>query len=81
MAVKLPTFWTSKPAIWFAQAKAQFAIRNILADDIKFYYVVAVLDQDTAQRILDLVHLLITSITASRIDLLVLLACPTRREP
>ncbi len=54
VSLKLPTFWTEQPAIWFAQAEAQFNIRNIIADDTKYYYVVSALDQATAKRIIDL---------------------------
>ena len=49
VALKLPNFWTTQPDVWFAQAEAQFNIRG----DTKYYYVVAALDQDTAQRLLD----------------------------
>ena len=54
-ALKLPTFWTSQPAIWFAQTEAQFGLRKITVDETKYYYVLAALDQDTAVRLLDLI--------------------------
>ena len=54
VAVKLPTFWTTSPVAWFAQAEAQFVIRNITADDTKYYYVVAALDSSTATRVVSL---------------------------
>ena len=53
VALKLPIFWTAQPDVWFAQA--QFNLRGITADDTKYYYVVAALDQDTATRVLDLI--------------------------
>ena len=53
VALKLPTFWTSQPEVWFTQAEAQFHIRGITADTTKYYYVVAALDQPTAGRLLD----------------------------
>ena len=55
VSLKLPTFWTSQPEVWFAQAEAQFSLRHITADDTKYYYVLAALDQTTATRLLDLI--------------------------
>ena len=55
VALKLPTFWTSQPEVWFAQAEAQFVLRGITADETKYYYVIAALDQPTATRLLDLI--------------------------
>ena len=53
VSLKLPTFWSSQPEVWFAQAEAQFNLRIITADDTKYYYVLAALDQPTATRLLD----------------------------
>ena len=50
VSVKLPTFWTTSPTAWFAQAEAQFAIRGVTQDDTKYYHVVAALDTSTATR-------------------------------
>ena len=47
VSLKLPTFWASQPQVWFEQAEAQFHIRQITADDTKYYYVISALDQDT----------------------------------
>ena len=55
VSLKLPTFWTSQPEVWFAQAEAQFNLRGITADDTKYFYVLAALDQQTATRLLDLI--------------------------
>ena len=54
VALKLPTFWTSQPQVWFSQAEAQFAIKNITAQTTKYYYVVAALDQQAAGRLVDI---------------------------
>ena len=54
VSIKLPTFWTAQPQVWFQQAEAQFTIRGITADDTKYAYLVAALDQDTASRLLDI---------------------------
>ena len=55
VSLKLPTFWTSQPEVWFAQAEAQFNLRRITADDTRYFYVLAALDQQTATRLLDLI--------------------------
>ena len=55
VSLKLPTFWTSQPRVWFAQAEAQFAIQRITADETKYYYILSALDQGTAARLLDLI--------------------------
>lgn len=56
VSLKLPTFWTSQPQVWFAQAEAQFNLRNITVDETKYYYVLSALDQATAARLLDLIN-------------------------
>ena len=55
VALKLLTFWTTQPEVWFAQAEAQFALHPITADETKYFYVLASLDQETATRLLDLI--------------------------
>lgn len=54
VSIKLPTFWTAQPHVWFQQAEAQFTICGITADETKYAYIVAAMDQDTASRLLDL---------------------------
>ena len=56
VTLNLPPFWTSQPRVWFQRAEAQFALRHVTADDTKYYYVVAALDQETAQRLLSLLE-------------------------
>lgn len=53
VSLKLPTFWTSQPQVWFEQAEAQFHIRQITADATKYYYVVSALEQEAAGHIID----------------------------
>ncbi|GFR84810.1 retrovirus-related Pol polyprotein [Elysia marginata] len=55
VALKLPTFWVSSPAAWFAQAEAHFALKNITQDDTKYYHVVSTLDTNTATRSLSVI--------------------------
>ena len=40
VTVKLPPFWFEKPALWFAQAEAQFAVAGITRDDTMYNYVI-----------------------------------------
>ena len=56
VTLKLPEFWTSYPRVWFQQTEAQFALRQVTADNTKYFYVVAALDQDSAQRVIDLLE-------------------------
>ena len=56
VVLKLPSFWTAHPEVWFAQAEAQFHIRGITADQTKYYYLVAALEQDVAGRMLDVLR-------------------------
>ena len=53
VSLKLPEFWISHPRVWFQQTEAQFALRQVTADNTKYFYVVAALDQDPAQRVID----------------------------
>ncbi|KII60614.1 hypothetical protein RF11_12080 [Thelohanellus kitauei] len=53
VAIKLPTFWTAQPRVWFVQTEAQFHLRGIVSDTTKYYYVVGALDQETAGRMID----------------------------
>jgi hypothetical protein len=55
VSLKLPTFWTVQPEVWFAQAEAQFSLRGVSRDETKYFYVLSALDQDTATRLLDLI--------------------------
>ena len=53
VSIKLPSFWTQQPEVWFLQVEAQFNIRKITNDATKFYYIVSALDQATSNRVLD----------------------------
>ena len=56
VSLKFSTFWTSQPKVWFQRTKAPFALQQVAADDTKYFYVVTVLDQDSAQRVVDLLE-------------------------
>jgi hypothetical protein len=57
VSLKLPTFWTADPEVWFAQVEAQFASRApaIIVDLTKYNYVVSVLNNTTASEVRALV--------------------------
>lgn len=55
VAVKLPEFWKSDPAMWFAQAEAQFALAGVTKDITKFNHIVAKVDQTVLRHVSDLV--------------------------
>ena len=54
--MKVPVFLSESVKVWFAQADTQFAIRNMTVSKTKFYPVVAVLPQEVASQILDLIR-------------------------
>ena len=56
VSMNLPVFWPDPAEVWFAQANAQFAIRNVTVSKTKFYHVVAVPPQQVASQILDLIR-------------------------
>lgn len=55
VGLKLPTFWTLQPHVWFTQAEAQFHLRNITQDSTKYYHVISALDHSIASRLLDVI--------------------------
>lgn len=56
VSLKLPIFWPHRASTWFIQAEAQFSTRKIDADDTKYSYTVAALDEETATRVIDLLE-------------------------
>ena len=56
VGLKLPVFWADHPRGWLQQAEAQFAVRNVTADNTKYHYVDAALDQATALRVIDVLE-------------------------
>ena len=55
VTMNLPTFWPDATEVWFAQTDAQFRIRNLTVSNTKFYHAVAVLPQEVASQIFDLI--------------------------
>ena len=56
VSVKLPPFWADQSDIWFAQAEAQFALRNITSSLTKYYHVTTTLPQEIATSVLDILR-------------------------
>ncbi|XP_046405055.1 uncharacterized protein LOC124170377 [Ischnura elegans] len=54
VAVKLPSFWPSKPSFWFAQAEAQFELANITREETKYNHAVSILDNYFAEEVEDI---------------------------
>ena len=54
VSIKLPPFWSADPQIWFAQAEAQFATRQITAEVTKFHHVISSLQPEVAQEVRDI---------------------------
>ena len=55
--IKLAPFWSADPALWFVQAEAQFATRNITTETTKFRHIVATLAPEIATEVRDLLLL------------------------
>ena len=55
VAVRLPPFWSDRPALWFAQAEAQFEIAAVTRQRTKFNFVVSQLHQQHAPEVEDIV--------------------------
>jgi hypothetical protein len=55
VAVRRPPFWPDRPAIWFAQAEAQFELAAITQQRTKFNYVVSQLNQQQAAEVEDII--------------------------
>ena len=56
VSVKLPQFWPEKTRLWFAQADAQFDIKGITVEKTKYSYVVSMLDDKTAEHVMDIIE-------------------------
>mgnify|MGYP006061944625 CR=1 FL=1 len=56
VAIKLPPFWPDKTDLWFAQAEAQFGLKSITVEKTKYFYVVTMLDSQTAAQAMDIIR-------------------------
>jgi len=48
--IKMPDFWQHNPQLWFQHILAQFQLRGITQDVMKYFHVVAALDASTMAR-------------------------------
>jgi hypothetical protein len=55
VAARLPPFWAEHPAVWFAQAEAQFTLAGINSERTKFYYIISQLDNRYATEVEDII--------------------------
>ena len=54
--VKLPAFWSDKPASWFSLVEARFRTYGITGEQAKFDQLVGSLSKESIGRVLDLVE-------------------------
>jgi hypothetical protein len=55
VTVRLPPFLAERPAVWFAQAEAQFTLAGISSEKIKFCYMILQLDHRYATEVEDII--------------------------
>ena len=46
VGIRVPPFWSEKPAVWFAQLEGQFALSNITQEATNFFYVISQTDNN-----------------------------------
>jgi hypothetical protein len=51
VAVRLPSFWSGNPEVWFKQVESVFETRKITVQRTQFNYVIQALDNSTADRV------------------------------
>ncbi|KFD61010.1 hypothetical protein M514_11642 [Trichuris suis] len=54
LSIRLPQFWAHSPKLWFSQAEAHFALRQVSSSQTKFYYAIAALPDHIASGVDDL---------------------------
>jgi hypothetical protein len=53
VAVRLPPFWAERPAVWFAQAEAQFFLAGVNIEKTKLFHIISQLDHRYAAKVKD----------------------------
>lgn len=56
VSVKLPPFWTRSPRIWFTKVECQFTLQGISNESTKFAYVMSVLNEEVAEKVMDVIE-------------------------
>ena len=56
--IKLPSFWSDKPASWFALAESRFRTHGITCEQAKLDQLVGALNKESIGRVLDLIEVL-----------------------
>ena len=59
--IKIPSFWSDRPASWFALAEARFRSHGIVGEQVEFDHVVRALSKGSIRRVLDLVEVPLSS--------------------
>ena len=54
VSLKLRSFWSNDPTLWFAQVEAQFLIRNITTQEARFACIIGSLQPEVAQEVRDI---------------------------
>jgi hypothetical protein len=54
VAMRLLPFWAEWPAVWFAQAEAQFFLAGVSSEKTKFFHVISQLDHRYAAGVEDI---------------------------
>jgi hypothetical protein len=54
--LKIPPFWASKTEAWFGMVEGQFILRNIMQDNLRFYYVLGALPESAVRGLGDLMR-------------------------
>jgi hypothetical protein len=55
VTVRLPPFWAKRPAVWFAQAEAQFFLAGVSSETMKFFHVISQLDHRYVPEVEDII--------------------------
>lgn len=52
--IKIPSFWTNRPELWFLHVETQFRMKNITTSSTKYDYTVSALQPETMEIVADI---------------------------